>query len=84
MTMINEALKELGCSEHNFAQRNARWVDEVCEAHDKMGMLQGWSFRQLVDLPVVDLVFEHGVVSAHLIPPLKVFAERVIHRVDGS
>lgn len=86
MTMIDEALKELGdvgCTPENFAHENAPWVDATCELYDKLGTLQGWSFRQLGDLPVVDLVFEHGVVSAHL-STLEVFAERVIHRVDGS
>ena len=64
-------------------------MDDVCEAHDEMGMLQGWAFRmdggttEPSAQPAVDLVFEHGIVSAYL-PSLVVFAKRDLYQVDGS
>ena len=86
---IIQALKDLrsGCTPENFAEQNAPWVDDVCESHDGMGTLQGWAFRMdggdedPSGIPAVDLVFEHGIVSAYL-ESLVVFAERPLYTLD--
>jgi hypothetical protein len=83
-SMITEALEEINCTPATFAELNAQWVDEVCEAHDGMGMLKGWTFRmdggevESASLPAVDLVFDHGIVSAYL-PTLVVFSDRLLY-----
>ncbi len=76
--MVEHALQEMGCNAESFANENSVWVDGVCERNDEHGTLNGWSFRQLGDLPVVDLVLDHAIISAHL-PSLEVFATRRIY-----
>jgi hypothetical protein len=92
--MITEALKEMdGCTPDTFAEQNSRWVDEICEAHDGMGMLKGWLFRmdggvvESTGVPAVDLVFDHGIVSAYL-PSLVVYSSSheqdcLFYTIDG-
>ena len=83
-SMITDALTEMNCTPATFAELNARWVDEVCEAHDGMGMLKGWTFRmdggviESTGVPAVDLVFDHGVVSAYL-PSLVVYSDCLLY-----
>lgn len=36
-------------------------LSELCEQHDKLGSFSGWFFQHRGGVPVVGLVFEHGL-----------------------
>ncbi len=51
-------------------------LDEIAEANDGAGMLQGWSFR----IGLIDLVFEHRIITVDY--EFNLVADRPIYRID--
>lgn len=70
-----------------FIKDNGQWLDEVAEANDNLGTLQGVAFATISQQPsksrinAVQLVFDHGIIEARL-DNHELLAVRMITRID--